>query len=252
MYGIDLHNNKDRYFPIGDNKHQKFAFLPFKRQITVKKVSPVTLELEKLNSEQLNEAEVSLPFTDKQESEHSTLLYDHKEDFASDKEPLGPAYPASSKSREALELHIKELIKLGVIRNVGHNDKVEITTPVIVEWHNGKSRMDGDFRALNTYTVPDRYPIPKFQISLSQISQEVYISTMDALKGFHQNVERPKESKYLRIIFHCGVYEYLRMPFGIKNAPLHFQIMINEVFPEELSEGWLIIYIDDIIVCSKT
>ncbi|MBW0560912.1 hypothetical protein O181_100627, partial [Austropuccinia psidii MF-1] len=34
MYGIDLHNNKDRYFTIGDNKRQKFAFLPFKRQIT--------------------------------------------------------------------------------------------------------------------------------------------------------------------------------------------------------------------------
>ncbi|MBW0586124.1 hypothetical protein O181_125839, partial [Austropuccinia psidii MF-1] len=42
------------------------------------------------------------------------------------------------------------------------------------------------------------------------------------------------------------------MPFGIKNAPSHFQRMMNEIFPEELSEGWLIIYIDDIIVCSKT
>ncbi|MBW0566437.1 hypothetical protein O181_106152 [Austropuccinia psidii MF-1] len=41
------------------------------------------------------------------------------------------------------------------------------------------------------------------------------------------------------------------MPFGIRNAPSHFQRMINEIFPEELSEGWLIIYIDDIIVCSK-
>ncbi|MBW0568714.1 hypothetical protein O181_108429, partial [Austropuccinia psidii MF-1] len=41
------------------------------------------------------------------------------------------------------------------------------------------------------------------------------------------------------------------MPFGIKNAPSHFQIMINEIFPEELSEGWLFIYIDDIIVCSE-
>ncbi|MBW0554090.1 hypothetical protein O181_093805 [Austropuccinia psidii MF-1] len=49
MYGIDLHNNKDRYFTIGDNKCQKFAFLPFKRQITVNKVSPVNLQLEKLN-----------------------------------------------------------------------------------------------------------------------------------------------------------------------------------------------------------
>ncbi|MBW0579843.1 hypothetical protein O181_119558 [Austropuccinia psidii MF-1] len=42
------------------------------------------------------------------------------------------------------------------------------------------------------------------------------------------------------------------MPFGIKNAPSHFQTIMNEIFPEELSEGWLIIYIDDIIVCSKT
>ncbi|MBW0578377.1 hypothetical protein O181_118092 [Austropuccinia psidii MF-1] len=42
------------------------------------------------------------------------------------------------------------------------------------------------------------------------------------------------------------------MPFVIENAPSHFQRMMNEIFPEELSEGWLIIYIDDIIVCSKT
>ncbi|MBW0586979.1 hypothetical protein O181_126694 [Austropuccinia psidii MF-1] len=42
------------------------------------------------------------------------------------------------------------------------------------------------------------------------------------------------------------------MPFGIKNAPSHFQRMMNEIFPEQPSEGWLIIYIDEIIVCSKT
>ncbi|MBW0519763.1 hypothetical protein O181_059478 [Austropuccinia psidii MF-1] len=41
------------------------------------------------------------------------------------------------------------------------------------------------------------------------------------------------------------------MPFGIKNGPSHFQRMMNEIVPEECSEGWLIIYIDDIIVCSK-
>ncbi|MBW0583547.1 hypothetical protein O181_123262, partial [Austropuccinia psidii MF-1] len=144
------------------------------------------------------------------------------------------------------------LLDLGVIRNVCHNEEVEITTPVIVAWHNGKSRMVGDFRALNTYTVQDRYPIPKIQIVLTQISQAVYITTMDVLKGFHQNVVTLRARKYLRIIVHCGVYEYLRMPFGIKNSPSHFQGMMNEIFPEEHSEGWLIIYIDDIIVCSKT
>ncbi|MBW0542087.1 hypothetical protein O181_081802 [Austropuccinia psidii MF-1] len=152
-----------------------------------------------------------------------------------------PAYPVSPKSREALDIHIKELLDLGVIRKVGHNEEVEITTPVIVAWHNEKFRMVRDFRSLNTYTVPDRYPIPKIQIFLTQISQAVYISTMDALKGFHQNVVTPRARKYLIIIVDCGVYEYLRIPFGVKNAHSHLQRMMNEIFPEELSEGWLII-----------
>ncbi|MBW0567914.1 hypothetical protein O181_107629 [Austropuccinia psidii MF-1] len=89
MYGIDVHSIKDRSFPIGENKNQNFSFLPFKRQITAHKVSPVSLELEKFKSEQLNEAEIYLHLTDKQESELSALLYNHKESFSSDKEPLG-------------------------------------------------------------------------------------------------------------------------------------------------------------------
>ncbi|MBW0556858.1 hypothetical protein O181_096573 [Austropuccinia psidii MF-1] len=243
MYGIDSNNNKDRYFTIGDNKHQKFAFLPFKRQITVSKVAPVSLELERFKSEQLNESEISLYLTDDKDNEFAALLYDHRESLASDKEPLGaifghevdinlnierpyspllrkPAYSAIPKSREALEIHIKELLDLGVIRKVGHNEEVEIITPVIVAWHNGKSRMAGDVRALNTYTVPDRYLIPKIQVSLTQISQEVYITTMDALKGFHQNLVTPRERKYSIIIVHCGVYEYLRMPL-VSRMHLH-------------------------------
>ncbi|MBW0545571.1 hypothetical protein O181_085286 [Austropuccinia psidii MF-1] len=218
MYGIDLHNNKDRYFTIGNNRCQKISFLPFKRKIIVSKVAPVNIELERFKSEKLNEAEISLHLTDNQQNEFSSLSYDHKEAFALDKEPFGaiighevdiilnikrpyppllrrPAYPASPKSREALELHIKELLDLCVIRKDCHNEKVEITTPVIVAWHNGKSRMVGGFRALNTYIVPDRYPITKIQTSLTHISQAVYITTMDALKGFHQNLVTPRARK---------------------------------------------------------
>ncbi|MBW0578866.1 hypothetical protein O181_118581 [Austropuccinia psidii MF-1] len=75
---------------------------------------------------------------------------------------------------------------------------------------------------------------------------------MDALKGFHQNVLTPKAKKLLIIITHCGIYEYLRMPSGIENAPSHHQRMMNTIFPMELSEGWFIIYIDDIIICSDS
>ncbi|MBW0509265.1 hypothetical protein O181_048980 [Austropuccinia psidii MF-1] len=197
------------------------------------------------------------------------LLYTYNNAFASDNEPLGaikghevditlnidrpyppvlkrPAYPASPQNREALEKHIQELIQLGVIRKVGHNGEVEVTTPVIIPWHNDKSSMVGDFRELNTYTAPDRYQIPRIQETLTQLSKAKYITSMDALKGFHQSLLMLKAEKLLIIITDCGIYEYLRMPFGIKNAPSHYQIMINTIFPTELSEGWLIVYVDDL------
>ncbi|MBW0523580.1 hypothetical protein O181_063295 [Austropuccinia psidii MF-1] len=84
------------------------------------------------------------------------VLYTYKNAFASDNEkPSGtikgnevyitlnvdrpypsvlrtPAYPASPRAREGLEKHIQELIQLGVLRKVGHNDEVEVTTPVII------------------------------------------------------------------------------------------------------------------------
>ncbi|MBW0572198.1 hypothetical protein O181_111913 [Austropuccinia psidii MF-1] len=107
------------------------------------------------------------------------LLFKYKNAFSPHKEPLGavigheldiilnvenpyppllgrPAYPARPRARESLEVHIKELMDLGVLRNVGHNKQVEVTTPCIITWHNGKSKMVGDFRSLKTYTIPDR------------------------------------------------------------------------------------------------
>ncbi|MBW0507519.1 hypothetical protein O181_047234 [Austropuccinia psidii MF-1] len=140
---------------------------------------------------------------------------------------------------------------LGVLRKVVHNEQVEVTTPVIITWHNGKSRMVGDFRALNTYTMPDRYPIPRIHETLKEFSQAIFITAIDAQQGVHQNVLTDNAKKPLRIIFHCGIFEYLRMPFGIKNAPSPYKRVRNTIFPEKVSEGWLIIYIDDIIICSE-
>ncbi|MBW0522407.1 hypothetical protein O181_062122 [Austropuccinia psidii MF-1] len=112
--------------------------------------------------------------------------------------------------------------------------------------------MVGHFTALNTYTIPCRYPICRIHETLTQLYQSRFITAMYALKGFHQNVLTENAKRLLRIIVHCGIFEYLRMPFGIKNPPSHYQRMIITRFPEELSERWLIIHIDDIIVCSET
>ncbi|MBW0524228.1 hypothetical protein O181_063943 [Austropuccinia psidii MF-1] len=74
---------------------------------------------------------------------------------------------------------------------------------------------------------------------------------MDTLKGFHQNFLTDNGKKLLRIIIHCEIFEDIRMPSGRKNAPSHYQRMMNTIFPEELSEVWLIIYIDDRILFSE-
>ncbi|MBW0508440.1 hypothetical protein O181_048155 [Austropuccinia psidii MF-1] len=145
-----------------------------------------------------------------------------------------PAYPAIPRAREALETHIDELMKLEVLRKCGHNEEVEVTAPVIITWTNDKSGMVGDFRALNTYTIPDRYPIPRIHETFTQLSKAKFITSKDSLKGFNHNFLTPHSRKLLRIIAHCGIYEYLRMPFGIKNAPSHYQRMMNTISPHEL------------------
>ncbi|MBW0557550.1 hypothetical protein O181_097265 [Austropuccinia psidii MF-1] len=137
--------------------------------------------------DQLIEAQISPELTLGMKEELSEFLFQYREAFSSDNKPLGaiqghevdiilnveipyppllrrPAYSASPMAREVLDSHINELLKLGAHRNVGHNEEVEVTTPVIITLHNDKSRMVGDFRALNTYAVLDRYPILRIHV----------------------------------------------------------------------------------------
>ncbi|MBW0555660.1 hypothetical protein O181_095375 [Austropuccinia psidii MF-1] len=141
---------------------------------------------------------------------------------------------------------------MDVIKMIGHNEIVEITTPVIPTWHDGKSRLCGDFRALNNYKKADRYPIPMIAHALDELAKAKCINKMDFIKGFHQNVVKPNSMELLRIICHMGIYKYTRMPFGIKNAPAHFQKMMDTIFCEEILEGWMLVYIDDIIIYAET
>ncbi|MBW0549115.1 hypothetical protein O181_088830 [Austropuccinia psidii MF-1] len=59
------------------------------------------------------------------------------------------AYPDSPRDREEFQTHINQFRKMGVLRKVGENEEVEFITAVIITWHNNKSRMVGDYRALN-------------------------------------------------------------------------------------------------------
>ncbi|MBW0469609.1 hypothetical protein O181_009324 [Austropuccinia psidii MF-1] len=143
-----------------------------------------------------------------------------------------PPYPASLETKKEIEKHINELLDLDVIRKIGHNEIVETTTPFLITWHDGKSRLCGDFRALNNYTKADRYPIPRIPHALDKLEKARYITEMYCMKAFHQNGVKPKFMKLLRIISHMGIYEYTRMSSGIKNAPSHFQRMMDTISQE--------------------
>ncbi|MBW0496824.1 hypothetical protein O181_036539 [Austropuccinia psidii MF-1] len=154
IYGIDINNKDDRYFTIGENNRQKYAFPLERREITV--IRQVTnVNKEKFVSNQLIEAQISPELTPEMKEELIEVLFRNREAFASDNERLGaiksheveimlhaerpyppllrrPAYPARSRAREELKSHINELMKLEVLRNVGHNEEVEVTTPVII------------------------------------------------------------------------------------------------------------------------
>ncbi|MBW0522927.1 hypothetical protein O181_062642 [Austropuccinia psidii MF-1] len=137
---------------------------------------------------------------------------------------------------------------MDVIRMIGHNAILEITTPFLITWHDGKSRMCGDFRALNNYTKADRCPTPRIPHALHKLEKAKYITNMDCMQGFHQNGAKKNSMKLPRIIFHMGIYEYTRRPLGMKNAPAHFQRMMDTISQEEILEGWMVVYIDDIII----
>ncbi|MBW0504002.1 hypothetical protein O181_043717 [Austropuccinia psidii MF-1] len=171
IYGIDINNHKDRYFTIGENTRQKISFFNVPKQISIL-YSLKDTHKEEFVANQLVEAQIIPSLSPKMRHDLIYVLYTYKNTFASDNELLGtikghevditlnidrpnppvlrrPAYPASPRAREALEKHIQELIQFGVLRKLGHNEDVEVAKAFIVAWNNDKSRMVGDFRALN-------------------------------------------------------------------------------------------------------
>ncbi|MBW0562881.1 hypothetical protein O181_102596 [Austropuccinia psidii MF-1] len=266
MYSIDIYNSKNRHITIGTNKEKKFL-------IDIYQISTQDLMEELLNG--FREGQLSTTLPGKQKLSFLKMLRKNRPECAIGEEPLGkfrghdielylyverpyppmlmrPLYPEILETRNEIEKHSNELLDMDVIRKIGHNEIVEINTPLLITLHDGKSRLCGDFRSLNNYTKADRCPIPRIPHALDKLEKAKYITKMDCMKVFHQNGVKSNSMKLPRIICHMGIYEYSKMPFGIKNTPAHFQKMKDTIFQEEILEGWMVVYIDDIIIYSKT
>ncbi|XP_019087540.1 PREDICTED: uncharacterized protein LOC109127372 [Camelina sativa] len=120
-----------------------------------------------------------------------------------------------------------------------------------------KDKKDGsfclciDYRGLNRVIVKNKYPLPRIVELLDQLRGATWFSKIDLASGYHHIPIDEAGVKQTAFMTRYGHYEFVVMPFGFTNAPAAFMRLMNSVFQEFL-DVYVIIFIDDILVYSKS
>ena len=147
-----------------------------------------------------------------------------------------------------LKRQLEELLSKGFIR--------PSTSPwgapvLFVKKKDGSFRLCIDYRGLNQVTVKNRYPLPRIDELLDQLRGATWFSKIDLASGYHQIPINEVDIQKTAFRSRYGHYEFVVMPFGLTNAPAAFMRLMNSIFQEYLDE-FVIIFIDDILVYSKS
>jgi hypothetical protein len=112
----------------------------------------------------------------------------------------------------------------------------------------GSWRPCGDFRRLNLVTEPDVYPLPNMLDFAAKAAGCTAFSKIDLRKGYHQIPVNPEDMQKTAITTPFGLFEYKRMPFGLRNAGPSFQRHVDRAIRDcQVAFAW----VDDVVICSR-
>ncbi|QRV83029.1 Transposon Tf2-7 polyprotein [Ceratobasidium sp. AG-Ba] len=175
--------------------------------------------------------------------------FDCNIDFVEGSDLPKPAkvYPLSPIESRTIKEFIDQELADGKIRP----SKSPIASPCFfVKKKDGSLRLVTDYRKINNITIPDQFPMPLQVELVDQVKNAKIYSKLDLRWGF--NNIRIKEGDEWKTAFRTayGIYEYLVMPFGLKNAPAVLQRMMNDIFRHLLGVT-VVVYMDDILIFSE-
>lgn len=143
---------------------------------------------------------------------------------------------------------IAEMLKYGVVKE----SKSEwASRPSFAPKPDGSVRFCLNFRRLNQVVTKDSYPLPRAPELINQLTECRYFTKLDAAHGYWQIPIHPDETKYTAVITEAGLFEFLRMPFGLSNAPATYQRLMDKTLAKGLRQ-FCCVYLDDVLVFSRT
>lgn len=157
-------------------------------------------------------------------------------------------YKVPFAKQQVVKSMVDELLENGIISK---SNSPYASAIVMVKKPTGEDRMCVDYRPLNAITMKQPFPMPTVEDLLGQLAGYTYFTTLDLMSGYYQIPIHTDSQKYTAFVTQNGHYEFLRMPFGLVNAPSVFQSIMNEI-TKRLPSGEIVTYLDDTIIPSMT